>query len=293
MKNYKAMLLVLLLSLAILLVSCTGDGADNGSTPANGENNTNAPANDEITVSEQVIFDQGGIKVTLKSFDADGLFGPSLKVLIENSSDSPVMVQARETSINGIVVDNIFSSDVASGKSANDEIVFMKEDIENAGIEVIRDIELKLSIYDPESWETIVESGTISITTSADPSYVQSYDDSGVAVLDKDGFKVVVKDADSESLLGTDVKVYLENNTEATVTIQVSDVSVNGYMIEPIFSVDLPAGKKAYDTITFLESDLEANGITSIDELELKVNIFDTETWEPILDSDAVKVSFK
>jgi hypothetical protein len=53
------------------------------------------------------------------------------------------------------------------------------------------------------------------------------------------------------------------------------------------------AGKKAYDTITFLETDLSDNGITRIDELEFKFHIFDMNSWDTIFDSNWIKVTFE
>ncbi len=64
-------------------------------------------------------------------------------------------------------------------------------------------------------------------------------------------------------------------------------------MVDPIFSCDIVAGKKAYDTITFLESELKDNGITDITELEIKFHIFDSDSWSSSHDTDAVTVTFE
>lgn len=70
------------------------------------------------------------------------------------------------------MVQTIFSCEVAGGKKANDQIIIMNSDLEQAGIEVIKDIELKFHIFDFQTWDTIFDSEAIMITTSADPSYV-------------------------------------------------------------------------------------------------------------------------
>ena len=109
--------------------------------------------------------------------------------------------------------------------------------------------------------------------------------------LDQDGFKIVIKYLDSkESFWGADIYTYIENNSDIDATIQIRNMSVNGFMIEPIFSTEVLAGKKAFDTITFLESDLTDNEITSIDELEFKFHIFETNSGDTILDLSLIHI---
>ena len=72
------------------------------------------------TVEEQVLLDQDDIKITLKSLDFDGFYGPELKVLIENNSDKSIIVQTRDSSVNDIMIETMFSCNVAAGKKAND-----------------------------------------------------------------------------------------------------------------------------------------------------------------------------
>ncbi len=255
---------------------------------------TNEIPADEVTVDEQVVLDHDGITVTVKSLEMDGTWGPRLKVFVENKRENSVTIQVRDLAINDIMVESIFSCEVAAGKQANDEIVFMSTDLEVAGIELIKEIEFKFHVFDTETWDTVFDSETITITTSAPPSFAQAYDDSGFVALDQDGFKIVIKYLDSkESFWGADIYTYIENNSDIDATIQIRNMSVNGFMIEPIFSTEVLAGKKAFDTITFLESDLTDNEITSIDELEFKFHIFETNSGDTVLDSAQITVTFE
>ena len=246
-----------------------------------------------VTVDEKVLLDKDGITITLKSMGVDSIWGPSLKVLIENDTNNSFTVQIRNASINNIMVEGMFSCDVAAGKKANSEITFLTSELEIAGIETIKDIEFMFTVFDSKSWETILDSDVVTITTSVDSSFVQTFDDSGFVALNQDGFKIVVKRLESEeSFWGADIYLYVENNSESDATIQIRDMSVNGFMIEPIFSCDVMAGKKAYDLITFLESDLTDNGINSIEELEFYFTLFEMHGWDSIFDSDMITVTF-
>jgi hypothetical protein len=246
-----------------------------------------------VNVEEKVILENGGVVITLKSLSIDDLFGPTLDILIENNSEKDIVVQTRNSVINDVMIDALFSSEVAAGKKANDGITFMASDLQKADIKTIKNFEFSIIIIDAGSFDTIYESDTIDIPTSADPAYVQNFDDSGFVALDKNDIKIVIKKLDSEdSFWGADIYVFIENNSGKDVTIQLRDVSINGFMVEPIFSSDVLAGKKAFDTITFLESDLADNNIESIDNLEFSFHIFDTKTWNTIYDSDVIKVDF-
>lgn len=247
-----------------------------------------------VTVTEQVLLEQDGIKITAKELAEDSLWGPELKVLIENSSDKNVTVQVRSMSVNGIMTEPLFSVDIAAGKSANDAITLMSTELEKAGITTIQNMEFAFHVFATESWDTIFDSENIYLATSADGTETQAVDDAGQLVLEQDGISVTVKEVDSEdSFWGADIYVYIQNDSEQDITVQARSVSINGFMVEPMFSCDITAGKKAYDTITFLDTDLTENGIENIDELDISFHVFNSESWDTIFDSEEIKVSFK
>ncbi len=274
------------------LAACTDGDADK--QPTGSKENATETQTAKITVEEKVIYDDDGIVVTATGIDVSGLFGPELKVKVENNSSNNVTIQTRDCSINGLMVDTIFSCDVVAGKKANDSITFAQSELDISGITTIKDIEFTLLVLDSETYDEIDESDVIKLTTSADPSFVQQYDDSGFVALDKSGIKVIIKKlSDKNSFWGSEVFVYVENNTDDDITVQTDGVSINGYMVTPIFSCDVVEGKKAVDSIMFMESDLEDNGITDITEIELKLVIFESDSFDTIIKSDTVTVSFE
>lgn len=300
MKKFLSVLLVVLISISLAACGGSRDTGDQG-TPT-GSSTQSEPAGasasktgKKVSIEEKVIFDQNDFKVTATSLDPTGsIFGPTLDVLVENNSSKSVTVQARNSAVNGVMIDTMFSCDVAPGKKANDGITFSSSELKRAGIETIKEIQFQLHFFDADSWNTIVDSDPIVITTNADPSFVQEYDDDGVLLLDKQGFKIVAQALDmSGSIFGAGLLVYIENNSEKDVTIQARDTSVNGFMVETIFSCDILAGKKAFDSIIFAKSDLEKNNIKEISEIELRFHIFDAKSWNTILDSESVTVTFE
>ena len=262
---------------------------DKGNTS---ESNNNTKKTTKANIKETVILDKNGIKITAKSISYDGWMGPEIKVLVENNSEYNVRIQTRKFSINGIMIDPVFSVEVQSGKKANDTITISDSDLKAAKIETIKDIEFSFSVSDSNSWRSIFVEDGIKIETDA-KDYVQKYNTEGTVVVDQNDVKIyVLKKEDKDSFWGADIYIYIENNSSQDITVQARDVSIDGFMVDPIFSADVTAGKKIYDTITFLESDLKDNDITDIKEIEMKFHIFNSNSWKTINDTDTKKISF-
>ena len=130
------------------------------------------------------------------------------------------------------------------------------------------------------------------LKTSIADTYKYVFDDSVEVMYDAGGIKVVVKGLSDKSFFGPGLLVYIENNSDDNITVQCTNTSVNGFMIDAIFSCDIVAGKRAVDEITFLNNDLEENGIKDIEALEISLHIFDTDSWSTITDTDTITLTF-
>lgn len=121
---------------------------------------TEAPT--EAPKTESVLFEENGIKIVFKGIGKDWL-GQTAELRIENTSAKNYTVQVRDVSVNGFMVDPLFSCDVNSGKTANDQISFMESDFEKNDITSIEDIELSFHIFNADDWGEDFDSGTITI----------------------------------------------------------------------------------------------------------------------------------
>ena len=132
----------------------------------NGETKT-VTLNNQVSASkshaETVLVEKNGIKITYTGIDYDRTFGPKVKLLIENNSDKTYIVQARECSVNGFMIDPVFSSDVASGKKANEGLTLMKRELEKNGITSIETVELHFKIANSNDWSDSFETVKVTI----------------------------------------------------------------------------------------------------------------------------------
>lgn len=192
MKKFLAILMVLLL--VTFIAACGGEGP----APSPGENteekgnNNPQPSPEEVSITEEVVVDEKGVLIKVTALEESWL-GPELKVYIENNSDVPITVQGRKTSVNGFMIEPVFSCDVAPGKKATDGLTFADSDMEKHKIEVITDIELVFHVFNANTWDTIFDSQLVRISTSAAETYAQTYDSAGEVLFDSAGIKLFSK----------------------------------------------------------------------------------------------------
>ncbi len=220
--------------------------------------------------------------------------GPALKVFIENNSDTDLTFQTRATSVNGYMIDTIFSSDVAAGKKANDKITLSASEMEAAGISQIANIETIFHIFNWDDWEAYHDTYPISIRTSIADDYEYSFDDSGELLYAGKDIRIIAKGiSDDASWFGPGLVVFIENLRDEGITVQVRDVSVNGFMVDTIFSPEISPGKRILDTVIFWDTDLEDNSIEVITEVELRFHIFEADGWDTIEDTEKYSLEFR
>lgn len=291
--NKKVRYGLLLLIMSLLLVGC-GTQEESGKLPSGAQKPSDTgkvEISTKANIKETVIVDKNGVKITAKSIAYDA-YDVDIKLLIENNSSQNIMVQAKDFSINGIMLDPILSADVSSGKKSNDSISIFTSDLEDAKITTIKDLEFSVNVFDSDTWDDIFSEQGIKLETDA-TNYNQKYNTDGQLILDQNDIKIyALKLNDKDSFWGADLMLYIENNSSQNITVQARDVSINGFMVDPSFSADVNAGKKSYDSITFFESDLEDNDITDITELELKIIAFNSDSWGNILETNNLTINF-
>lgn len=243
-----------------------------------------------VTIEEQVLVDQDGIKVTAAEYVTDGFLGDSIKLLVENNSDKDYTIGCDALIVNDYMINNLFACEVAAGKKANETIDLYSAELQAAGIDNVGKIEIYFNAFDSD-WNNLFENVCAEIHTSAYESMDTQANDAGMELYNGNGIRIVGKTVDENSFWGTAILLYCENSSGRNVCISVEDMSVNGFMMDPAFAANVYDGKKAIQEITLFSSDLEANGITSIEEVELKFNIFDLKTYETVAETDPITFS--
>ena len=84
---------------------------------------------------------------------------------------------------------------------------------------------------------------------------------------------------EENNLLGYTLKAFLENKTEKELMFSLSNVSVNGFMCDPVWAASVSAGMKANENIRFSESDFLSNRISQVTEIQFALDVYDSNDW--------------
>jgi len=293
-KRTKLLATVLCLSMFFTMAQgCGSSDSDDPKDIVTSENKgDSANAEDDgkttVTIEEQVLFERDGIVVTAKEYVTDDIWGDGIKLLIENNSDKSITVGCNALIVNNYMISDLFVSGVAPGKAANKIMYLSNTELEAAGIDTVGQIEAYFHVYDSDTYETLFDTECVTIQTSEYERMDTVADDSGVELYNADGIRIVGKTVDENSFWGTAILLYIENNSGRNVGISVDEMSINGFMMEPLFTTTVYDGKMAFEDITIFAEDMAANGIEIIEDVELKFNIFDAATYETIAESEEI-----
>ena len=117
--------------------------------------------------SGDVIYDSNGIRIICKGLQDDSIWDGELVFFVENSSGQSITVYADNEAVNNIMADTIFSVTLRDSTKAIDGMTLYN--LDEIGIESIDDVQtisFTLRIVDADSWSTIDESDTITLTFS-------------------------------------------------------------------------------------------------------------------------------
>ncbi len=249
------------------------------------------PATD-ITIDEQVLFEQDGLKVTATEYVVDSIWGDGVKLLIENDGSTDIGLACTALIVNDYMISDLFSTTVAAGKKDYETLNLSSSGLKAAGIENVGQIEIYFHTFDADSYMTISDIDCVTIKTSAFETMDSTPNDSGQELYNADGIRIVGKYVDENSFWGAAVLLYIENNSGKNKVIQCDDMSINGFMVTPYFSSTVYDGKKAIDDITLMSTELEENNITSVDDIELKFRIMNDD-FSNSYESDLITFSAK
>ncbi len=254
---------------------------------------TNVTANSEkITIDEQIIVDKDGLVITAVEYTTDSIWGDGIKLLIENNTDKDYHVGCDALIVNDYMITDLFYSEIAAGKKANEVMYLSSSGLKAAGIDTVGKIEMYFHAYDSD-WDYIFKNVYAEVKTSQYDNMDMQPDDAGMELYNDNGIRIVGKTVDEYSFWGTAILLYCENNSGKNVSIHVDDMSINGYMMSPFFYAEVYDGKKAIDDITIFSSDLENNNITEIEEVELKFRIVNSDTYDKIDETSPISFSAK
>lgn len=265
-------------------VGSEGDGGSFGEKTVEEKSDSGAS---KVSIGEQVLVDQDGIKITATDYTTDSIWGDGIHLIIENNTDRDYTVGCDALIVNDFMISDLFVSDVAAGKKASETMYLSSSELKAAGIDTVGKVEMYFHAYD-DDLDDLFRKVYAEIHTSEFDNMDTSADDIGTELYNNNGIRIIGKTVDEDSFWGMAILLYCENNSGRNITIHVDDMSINGFMMTPYFASTIYDGKKAFDDITIMSSDLESSGVQTIEEAELKFRINDEDTYDTIDETEPI-----
>ena len=134
--------------------------------------------------------------------------------------------------------------------------------------------------------ETTPPSETVSETEpQAEPVTIEEQ-----ILIDEAGIKITAQNFVTDGLWGSGVELLLENSTEQDAGIGCKALIVNNCMIDSRLLATVPAGEKITETLWLADEFLNAAGIETVGQVEVKFFVYDKETQEPLIKNDFVSI---
>lgn len=294
----KSFYYILCALLGLSLCACSCGGGQEATPPVSQGTTITGGASSGSTadsISDVVIADnsQCAFVVTAVDTSADGC---TVSARCENRSDRTLMFSWDECSVNGWMIDPFWAEEVTPGNTASTRITFDRRDLDRCGITSVDEIEFELHIYDSDDWEAdpVVSDDYTIYPTGLGPGRIDIPQrvpkDSEKTIVDDKRCTFIIESADPEGVMGYTLMCYLENKTDDELMFSWSDVAVNGIMLDPFWAAEVEDGKRAYAEISFLQSDFEDNNITSVEKIEFRLRVYDSDDWDKAAVVDEVFV---
>ncbi|MBQ8796282.1 MAG: hypothetical protein IJZ54_07660 [Clostridia bacterium] len=260
----------------------------------NNVDNTQATVSfDMSAITQQVIFDDKDIKITVEELTYEEYYGPQINFLIENNSDKDIYVSSSVAIVNNVVFANYLSSEINAGKKAHEDMHFYEDDLKNVGITEIGTVEFRFNISEQETYNEIATTDMIKLVINDKVDLTR--ESKGEKLFSQDGITIYSEECPKQDDDYYDyvTRFFIVNENENDIAVSLEDVSVNGFMIDPYCSTPVLAGKMGYADLYFYKSDLETNKIQEIEDVEFYFTIYNSKNYSDIAESEAITIKAK
>ena len=292
MKRIFAILLVL--SMLFSLAACGGDPEPTEKVPgatkpvqteAPTEEPTEAPTEPPAyTADNWNLVDNENVVFTVTEFRHNEHLGLEMHVYCENKTDKNMMFSLDGVSVLGVMYDPFWAEEVAAGKKANSTIYFDTFELAEMGIDSVDEISFRLSVMDNDNWmdEPFVdEVFTVYPTgkTAETVVYPQYRHKNGETVIVDGDLLFIVEKVDDVDSSRYVLNCYIANRTDKNLLVSWDGVSVNGFMVNPYWSVSIASGKQAYSEIIFFRSELDKQDIEVVQDITFRLQASNSTDW--------------
>lgn len=229
------------------------------------------------TAEPKVLLDQNGVRITALGYDPDGMLGARLPLRVENESGRDVAVQAEWGALNGCMMDALCYMEADAGQTVEDSVLFISTEVRRAGADPAGQVTLQLNVLDQEDCEPLDTTGLV--TWDLTPGGGETAVPQGVTVSDEGDVVVTACTAEDE-VLGSELRLWVENRSDRTVTVRFDEVRLGWGLGGEDTIAELLPGTCSVNGVKLSGSAADAAGKT----LHLKLHVMDSDSYQVLTD---------
>lgn len=283
MKKILAMLLCL--TLVLSLAACgTETPAPTEETQVDTEiDEVTAPTEPPYVFEPVVLVDNETVTLTIADY-TPGMDNDCMDIQVQNKTDKNLYVNFKDPSINGLMYPGASFSLLVAPKETLQEYCFLPwEDLQAMGIPSVTQFEFTVNVLDGENYaEDPLYTDTFTIypygeDKAEDWNFAAAQSD--IVVVDNESCAIIILGAQPGYPDGYQVKLYLQNKTDMTLSFTAEDAKLNGKDCDPLWIIEVAPGKQAVSTVTWEASTLEKADISTVEKILLELRVSDADNW--------------
>lgn len=267
MKRHRLTALLLVLVIVLTLTGCGGEA----------QPETEAPTDPgAATAGSARLFENDACAYTLLSSDQNALGDYVWTVELVNKTAQTLVFSMDHVYLNDCKLDPYWATEVAAGQTVQSTVSWACSALVDCELTDLVRVDFVLTAYPPEHYgENLAEAQLTAYPKGEDAYFAETRPahPSDITLLETDEYTVIATALDTESDYGCTLSLYLVNKTGQDVLFRLDNARVNGQYFDPGWLSSLAAGKRSFESISWLQSDLTAKEITLVTGLSFDITV--------------------
>ncbi|HIS25916.1 MAG TPA: hypothetical protein IAA57_03290 [Candidatus Pullilachnospira intestinigallinarum] len=232
---------------------------------------------DPSSADPQTILTWEGLTLTADYWDPETL---SLHFSAENTSDTPLTIQASGCWVNNSMQSPDFSLSVEADASAQGSMTFSQDGFSESGITEAGRIGFTPVVLDGMNYSTLYTGEAVALDTGLSR---EASIPAGQLLAEQEGIRISFVGSSDSSLWGTDFLLCIENHSGQNLSFEAADTQVNDTAVEPLFSAAVDDGKYSVVSLSLFFDELKNKQISQIRTLSFSIRVLDPTDYHTVL----------
>ena len=259
----------LLLALTILLTLTACGGA--------AQPETQAPTEVSSAAGENVcLFENDACSYTLVKTGENALGDYLWTVRLVNKTAQTLVFSMDHVYVNDCKLDPYWAAEVAAGQTVESVVTWSCAAMVACELTDRVRVDFVLTAYPPDSYGQNLAESQITAYPKGEAAYfaeVRPSHPTDIVLMDTDEYTVIATGLDPESDWGCTLSLYLLNKTGQDVLFRLDNARINGQYCDPGWISSLAGGKRSFESISWMASDLAAKEISQVSELSFDITV--------------------